>query len=113
MKNRLFLLAMGIVFIAAFSFSVIQAQQPGGRGGGAPAGPERLGFRVAPPVYQANCGTCHGTTGSIINGKIAPSIGELQEYSTERIYDVLNKATTAPHAGSFSDLQKKQFAEFL
>jgi len=109
MKTRVLRLTAGSLLIGAFSFSLIHAQQRGG----APAGPPRLGFRVAPPTYQLSCGTCHGTRGTIIDGKVALSIGELQEYSPERVYDLLNKATTAPHAGNFNDLQKRQFAEFL
>src|SRR5215471_6181742 len=112
MKTRMLQLAVVVALVGAFFLTMIQAQQPGGRGGG-PAGPDRLGFRVAPPVFQANCGTCHGTNGSTVDGKRAPSIGDLQEYSTERIYDMLNKATATPHNGNFSDIQKKQFAEFL
>jgi polyvinyl alcohol dehydrogenase (cytochrome) len=109
MKTRILKLAVGSLLISAFSISLIHAQ----RGGDAPAGPPRLGFRVAPAAYQLNCGTCHGTQGSTIDGKKAQSIAELQEYSPERIHDVLNKATAAPHAGTFTDLQKRQFAEFL
>jgi polyvinyl alcohol dehydrogenase (cytochrome) len=68
---------------------------------------------VAPPVYQQNCGTCHGTEGTTTDGKKAPSIAQLQEYAPEKVYAVLNAATSAPHAGSFTDLQKRQFAEFV
>ena len=74
------------LLIGGFSFSLVHAQQRGG----APAGPPRLGFRVAPPTYQQSCGTCHGTQGTVTDGKKAPSIGELQEYSPERVYSVLN-----------------------
>src|SRR6185295_19273310 len=109
MKTRILKVAMGSILISASAFSMIQAQQRGA----APAGPPRLGFRVAPPTYQQNCGTCHGTQGSTVDGKKAQSIGELQEFSPERVYDVLNKATAPPHAGTFADLQKRQFAEFL
>ena len=101
-----------VLLLGACSFSLMQGQQRGG-GRGAPAGPPRLGFRVAPASYQQNCGTCHGTEGSTVAGKKTPSIAELQEYSPERVYDVLNNATAPPHAGTFSDLQKRQFAEFL
>src|SRR5436190_23376713 len=97
MKTRMLKLAVGSLLISAFSPSLIHAQQRGA----APAGPPRLGFRVAPPTYQQNCGTCHGTQGSTVDGKKAQAIGELQEYSPERVYDFLNKATTAPHAGTF------------
>jgi polyvinyl alcohol dehydrogenase (cytochrome) len=51
----------------------------------------------------------------VTDGKRAPSIGELQEYSPERVLAVLNATTVAAHAnlGTFTDLQKRQFAEFL
>lgn len=109
MKTRILKLALGSLLISAFSILLVHGQ----RGGAAQAGPARLGFRVAPPVYQQNCGTCHGTQGSTIDGKKAPSIAELQEFSPERVYDLLSKSTTPPHAGTFTDLQKRQFAEFL
>src|SRR5436190_12632281 len=109
MKTRILKLAVGSLLITACSISLIHAQ----RGGGATTGPPRLGFRVAPPVYQQNCGTCHGTQGSTVDGKKAQSIAELQEFSPERVYDLLNNATAPPHAGTFTDLQKRQFAEFL
>lgn len=111
MKTRLIGLAIAFVSISAFSFSLIQAQQRGG----AAAGPPRLGFRVAPPTYQQSCGTCHGTQGTVTDGKKAPSIGELQDFSPERVYSVLNGGSVAAHASlaTFSDLQKRQFAEFL
>jgi len=111
MKTRLIGLAIAFVSISAFSFSLIQAQQRGG----AAAGPPRLGFRVAPPTYQQSCGTCHGTQGTVTDGKKAPSIGELQDFSPERVYSVLNGGSVAAHASlaTFSELQKRQFAEFL
>jgi len=111
MKTRLIGLAIAFVSISAFSFSLIQAQQRGG----AAAGPPRLGFRVAPPTYQQSCGTCHGTQGTVTDGKKAPSMGELQDFSPERVYAVLNGGSVAAHASlaTFSDLQKRQFAEFL
>ena len=34
-----------------------------------PQAPARPGFRAAPPIFQQNCGTCHGN-----EGKQAPSI---------------------------------------
>src|SRR5687767_8034426 len=110
MKTRLLGLAIACLSIGGFSFSLVQAQQRGG----APAGPPRLGFRVAPASYQQNCGTCHGTTGTVTDGKKAPSIGELQELSPERVYSVLNAAPIPAHSGfaTFNDLQKRQFAEF-
>jgi len=111
MKTRLPGFAIACLLIGGFSFSFVQAQQRGG----AQAGPPRLGFRVAPPTYQQSCGTCHGTQGTVTDGKKAPSIGELQEYSPERVYAVLNASTIAAHAniGTFNDQQKKQFSEFL
>src|SRR5499426_3903059 len=109
MKSRVFGLVFACLLIGGLSFSLVQAQQRGG----AAAGPPRLGFRVAPPTYQQSCGTCHGTQGTVTDGKKAPSIAELQEYSPERVYAVLNAATNPAHAGNFSDLQKRQFAEFL
>ena len=111
MKTRLIGLAIAFVSTSAFSFSLIQAQQRGG----AAAGPPRLGFRVAPPTYQQSCGTCHGTQGTVTDGKKAPSIGELQDFSPERVYSVLNGGSVAAHASlaTFSELQKRQFAEFL
>jgi polyvinyl alcohol dehydrogenase (cytochrome) len=107
LKTRIWTIAIALAISSGFA--LIHAQQRGA----APTGPARLGFRVAPASYQQNCGTCHGTQGSTVEGKKAQSIAELQEYSPERVYDVLNKATTAPHAGTFTDLQKRQFAEFL
>ena len=111
MKTRLIGLAIAFVSISPFSYSLIQAQQRGG----AAAGPPRLGFRVAPPTYQQSCGTCHGTQGTVTDGKKSPSIGELQDFSPERVYAVLNGGSVAAHASlaTFSDLQKRQFAEFL
>ena len=111
MKTRLIGLAIAFVSISPFSYSLIQAQQRGG----AAAGPPRLGFRVAPPTYQQSCGTCHGTQGTVTDGKKAPSIGELQDFSPERVYSVLNGGSVAAHASlaTFSELQKRQFAEFL
>ena len=111
MKTRLIGLAIAFVSISPFSYSLIQAQQRGG----AAAGPPRLGFRVAPPTYQQSCGTCHGTQGTVTDGKKAPSIGELQDFSPERVYAVLNGGSVAAHASlaTFSELQKRQFAEFL
>jgi polyvinyl alcohol dehydrogenase (cytochrome) len=109
MKLRNLSLAIACSLVGALCLLVVQAQQRGG----APQGPARLGFRVAPPTYQQSCGTCHGTQGTVTDGKKAPSIGDLQEYSPERVYALLNSATTTPHAGNFSELQKRQFAEFL
>src|SRR5262245_20822950 len=102
--TRFLRLAFGGILICGFSLAVIHAQQRGG--GGAAAGPQRLGFRVAPPTYQQNCGTCHGTQGTVTDGKKAPSIGELQEYSAERVYAVLNATPSSAHAGftAFTDL---------
>jgi polyvinyl alcohol dehydrogenase (cytochrome) len=106
-------LTVSALCVGALTFSLTHAQQRGAQPGGQAAGPARLGFRVAPPTYQQYCGTCHGTEGSVADGKKAPSIAALQEYSPERVYDVLNKATAPPHSGNFTDLQKRQFGEFL
>jgi polyvinyl alcohol dehydrogenase (cytochrome) len=108
MKTRLLGLAIACLSIGGFSFSLVQAQQRGG----AAAGPPRLGFRVAPPTYQQSCGTCHGTQGTVTDGKKAQSIAELQEFSPERVYAVLNAGNIAAHASltASSDLQKRQFA---
>ena len=106
MKTRVLTLGFACLLIGGFSLVLVQAQQRGG----AAQGPPRLGFRVAPAAYQQSCGTCHGTQGTVTDGKRAPSIADLQEYSAERVYEFLNKATSAPHGGNFSDLQKRQFA---
>src|SRR5262245_16272959 len=111
MNRRILQLVVSALLVSAFAFSFTHAQQRGAPA--AAAGPARLGFRVAPPTYQQYCGTCHGTEGTVTDGKKAPSIAQLQDYSPERVYDVLNKATAAPHAGNFSELQKRQFGEFL
>ena len=66
----------------------------------------RPGFRAAPPIYQQNCGTCH-------DGQKAPSITDLQQYSPERIYDVLTTGKMKDQAAQVSDVQKRQIAEFL
>ena len=92
MKARLPALGLACLCSVGFSFPLIHAQQRGG----APAGPPRLGFRVAPPTYQQSCGTCHGTQGTVTDGKKAQSIGELQEYSPERVYSVLNARPAEP-----------------
>jgi polyvinyl alcohol dehydrogenase (cytochrome) len=111
MKTRLLCLAIACLSIGGFSFSLVHAQQRGG----AQAGPQRLGFRVAPPTYQQSCGTCHGTQGTVTDGKRAQSIAELQEYSPERVYAVFSATNIAAHSNlaTFNDLQKRQFAEFL
>lgn len=74
---------------------------------------QRSGFRAGPPVFQQNCGTCHGTQGSTVNGRTAPSITALQDYPPERVYEAM--AAGAPHAqvSSLQDAQKRQIAEFL
>ena len=66
----------------------------------------RPGFRAAPAIYQQNCGTCH-------DGQKAPSITDLQQYSPERIYDVLTSGKMKDQAAQVSDVQKRQIAEFL
>jgi len=97
------------LLLAASAIAGIHAQ-----GGQAPADPPaRLGFRVAPPTYQQGCGTCHGTQGAVVNGRRGPSIGELQEYSPERIVAALNASGNPSHPAGLTDVQKRQFAEFL
>src|SRR5512145_1354947 len=110
MTTRLIRFAVACLCIGGFSLGLIDAQQRGG----AQSGPPRLGFRVAPASYQQNCGTCHGTQGTVTDGRKAPAIGELQELSPERVYAVLNGNTVAAHANlaAFNELQKRQFAEF-
>ncbi|HET9219654.1 MAG TPA: PQQ-binding-like beta-propeller repeat protein [Terriglobia bacterium] len=110
MTTRLIRFAVACLCIGGFSLGLIHAQQRGG----AQSGPPRLGFRVAPASYQQNCGTCHGTQGTVTDGRKAPAIGELQELSPERVYAVLNGNTVAAHANlaAFNELQKRQFAEF-
>src|SRR5437867_2795758 len=68
----------------------------------------RPGFRAAPPVFQQNCGTCHGH-----DGKQAPSITDLQNYSPERVYEALTTGKMKDQAAQISDVQKRQIAEFL
>src|SRR5262245_17034729 len=74
----------------------------------APQGPARPGFRAAPPIFQQNCGTCHGN-----EGKQAPSITELQNNSPERIYEVLTSGKMKDQAAQIPDVQKRQIAEFV
>jgi polyvinyl alcohol dehydrogenase (cytochrome) len=51
----------------------------------------------------------------VTDGKKAPSIGELQEFSPERVYAVFSATNIAAHSSlaTFNELQKRQFAEFL
>jgi polyvinyl alcohol dehydrogenase (cytochrome) len=123
MKIRVLSLAAACLLAGGLFFSLVQAQQrtltrpsatlSQGERARSTAGPPRLGFRVAPASYQQNCGTCHGTEGTVTNGRKAPSIGELQEYSPERILGVLNATNIPAHTGNFSEVQKREFAEFL
>src|SRR5438093_1007327 len=66
----------------------------------------RPGFRAAPPIFQQNCGTCH-------DGKQAPSITDLQQYSPERVYEALTTGKMKDQAAPLQDVQKRQIAEFL
>ncbi|PYS41212.1 MAG: cytochrome C oxidase Cbb3 [Acidobacteria bacterium] len=68
----------------------------------------RPGFRAAPPIFQQNCGTCHGH-----DGKQAQSITDLQNYSPERVYEALTTGKMKDQAAQISDVQKRQIAEFL
>src|SRR5262245_45059636 len=74
----------------------------------AQAGPPRPGFRAAPPIFQQNCGTCHGN-----ERKQAPSITDLQSFSPEQIYETLTTGKMKEQAAPVSDVQKRQIAEFL
>ena len=76
-------------------------------------GPPRSGFRAAPPIFQRNCGSCHGTEGSVIDGRQAPSISALQEYSPERVYEALTIGKMKSQADPIPDVEKRQIAEFL
>src|SRR5437867_11495973 len=73
-----------------------------------PQAPARPGFRAAPPIFQQNCGTCHGN-----EGKQAPSITELQNDSPEHIYEVLTSGKMKDQAAQIPDVQKRQIAEFV
>jgi len=68
----------------------------------------RPGFRAAPPIFQQNCGTCHGH-----DGKQGPSIVDLQNNSPEQIYEVLTTGKMKDQAAQVPDVQKRQIAEFL
>jgi polyvinyl alcohol dehydrogenase (cytochrome) len=70
--------------------------------------PPRPGFRAAPPIFQQNCGTCHGH-----DSKQAPSITDLQNHSPEQIYEVLTTGKMKEEGAQVPDVQKRQIAEFL
>ncbi|HEX4998417.1 MAG TPA: PQQ-binding-like beta-propeller repeat protein [Terriglobia bacterium] len=91
---------MAIAFGMTLAISLGLAQGPG---------PARPGFRSGPPVFQQNCGSCHG---SEPQGK-APSFTALQDYTPERIFAVLKAGATEPHRVFTDDAQRKQIAEFL
>ena len=74
---------------------------------------QRSGFRAGPPVFQQNCGSCHGTQGVTVEGRTAPSISALQEYSPERVYESLTTGSMQSQAAKLQDNQKRQIAEFL
>jgi polyvinyl alcohol dehydrogenase (cytochrome) len=87
---------MNFLLIAALMAQAPQAQN---------ATP-RPGFRAAPPIFQQNCGTCH-------DGKKAPSITDLQNYSPEQVYEALTTGKMKEQAAQVPDVQKRQIAEFL
>lgn len=81
--------------------SMLLAQAPQGQNA-----TTRPGFRAAPPIFQQNCGTCH-------DGKQAPSITDLQQYSPEHVYEALTSGKMKDQAASLQDVQKRQISEFL
>jgi polyvinyl alcohol dehydrogenase (cytochrome) len=87
---------MNVLFIA-----MLLAQAPPAQN----ASP-RPGFRAAPPIFQQNCGTCH-------DGKKAPAITDLQNYSPEQVYETLTTGKMKEQAAQLPDVQKRQIAEFL
>src|SRR5262249_16233917 len=90
--------AMNVVLLALVLAQGPQAQNA----------PPRPGFRAAPPIFQQNCGTCHGH-----DGKQAPSITDLQNHSPEEIYEVLTTGKMKEQAAQVPDVQKRKIAEFL
>src|SRR5262249_1731240 len=86
---------MNVLLLAALLLQAPQAQTT-----------PRPGFRAAPPLFQQNCGTCH-------DGKQAPSITDLQNFSTERVYEALTTGKMKDQAAQIPDVQKRQIAEFL
>ena len=101
---------MAVMLAATLSpFTYAQGQ----RGQAGQAGPPRSGFRAAPPIFQRNCGSCHGTEGAVVDGTRAPSIAQLQEYSPERVYEALTTGKMKAHAEQIPDVEKRQIAEFL
>src|SRR5262245_16676932 len=89
---------MHVLLVAVFLVQAPQAQN----------GPPRPGFRAAPPIFQQNCGTCHGN-----EAKPGLSITDLQENSPERLYEVMTTGKMKDQAAQVSDVQKRQIAEFL
>jgi hypothetical protein len=110
MKTRVLTLGFACLLIGGFSLVLVQA-----------AAARRCRARSATPRVSRRSGGIPAELRHVSRKlrarspkvRRAPSIATLQEYSAERVYELLNKATTAPHAGNFSDLQKRQFAEFL
>jgi polyvinyl alcohol dehydrogenase (cytochrome) len=86
---------MNVLLLAALLLQAPQAQTT-----------PRPGFRAAPALFQQNCGTCH-------DGKQAPSITDLQNFSPERVYETLTTGKMKDQAAQISDVQKRQIAEFL
>src|SRR5262245_24615187 len=101
-----------IVFAAGLTSYFVLVPQAVQRGQ-APDATPRPGFRAAPPIFQQHCGTCHGTTGSVIEGRQAPAIRDLQAYSPERVYEALATGKMKDQAAQLSDIQKRQVSEFL
>ena len=87
---------MNVLLVAALLFQAPPAQN---------ATP-RPGFRAAPALFQQNCGTCH-------DGKQAPPITDLQNYSPEKVYEALTTGKMKEQAAQIPDVQKRQIAEFL
>jgi polyvinyl alcohol dehydrogenase (cytochrome) len=86
---------MNVLLLAAVLLQAPQAQTT-----------PRPGFRAAPALFQQNCGTCH-------DGKQAPSITDLQNFSPERVYEALTTGKMKDQAAQIPEVQKRQIAEFL
>ncbi|HLQ79312.1 MAG TPA: PQQ-binding-like beta-propeller repeat protein [Terriglobia bacterium] len=108
-NTSLAVLAMGIAGLLNLA---LHAQQRGGTPA-APAVRQGPGFRLAPALYQQNCGTCHGTNAKQIDGKTAASISTLQDLSPERIYETITTGSMQTQAAALPEVQKRQIAEFL
>jgi polyvinyl alcohol dehydrogenase (cytochrome) len=95
----------GIMLAAAFTILGLRPASAEAR--------QRSGFRSGPAVFQQNCGTCHGTQGATVEGRRAPSITALQEYSPERVYEALSAGSVHTQVAKLQDAQRRQIAEFL